>query len=270
MHNAEEEAALDGGWAETEAPFVPYRGQRPARNEQQLDPVQWVDAWPVPGLSSALRHGIKAEICTADRDFWRSPDAPVAVVESMRRAYDGIARVLFEAGILTASLLQNEITVLVWDSAAAGGWWRAASETPAEIFPEQIGHYWFWRDDSQDWPRLFRLEMEVWLSRLPEPFVETQTPLASKPEDALVLEPETPAQFASEPARRSALANYCKSWSCSGAALARKARVHAADLSKWKKGSLPASSGKKERIENALRSNEPPILADQALSQIPM
>jgi hypothetical protein len=46
--------------------------------------------------------------------------------------------------------------------------------------------------------------------------------------------------------------------------------VHAADLSKWKKGSLPASSGKKERIENALRSNEPPILADQALSQIPM
>ena len=267
VRNPEEEAALGPGWAETPAAFAPYQGPRPARNEQQLDPVKWVDEWQAPGLSSALRHGIKAEIWTADRAFWMSPDAPFAVVESMRRAYDGIAGVLFEAGILTASLLQNEITVLVWDSAAAGGWWRSASETFAEIFTDQFGHYWYWRDDSEDWPRLFKLEMETWLSRLPAPSAET--PLASAPAAAPDLEPETPAQFASEAARKSALADYSKSWTCSEAAFARRAKVNPSDLCKWKKGLLPASSGKIERIENVLKNNEPPILAAGALPRTP-
>ena len=63
--------------------------------------------------------------------------------------------------------------------------------------------------------------------------------------------------FASEAARTSALADYIERWTCSEAALARTATVDPADLSKWKKGSLPVGSEKMARIENALRNNEP-------------
>jgi hypothetical protein len=64
--------------------------------------------------------------------------------------------VLFAAGILTENLLRNEIPQLVWDSAIAAGWWRCASETSQNIFPERVGHYWVWRDDRTDWQQLFR------------------------------------------------------------------------------------------------------------------
>ncbi len=63
--------------------------------------------------------------------------------------------------------------------------------------------------------------------------------------------------FDSEAARTSAVADYIERWTCSEAALARTAIVDSADLSKWKKGSLPSGSDKKARIENALRNNEP-------------
>lgn len=69
--------------------------------------------------------------------------------------------------------------------------------------------------------------------------------------------------YASEPGRRNAIGAYIKHWTsdsetCSEASLARTARVDPADLSKWKKGLLPASSHKKARIEEALKNNKPP------------
>jgi hypothetical protein len=67
----------------------------------------------------------------------------------------------------------------VWDSAIAGGWWRFASETPMCIFPEPISHYWVWRDDSKDWPGLFRSEHAEWLARLLEVSPEAPTSAAS-------------------------------------------------------------------------------------------
>jgi hypothetical protein len=48
------------------------------------------------------------------------------------------------------------------------------------------------------------------------------------------------------------------SWTCSEASLARTARVDPADLSKWKKGSLPSGSDKAKRIEDVLRDNKRP------------
>ena len=48
----------------------------------------------------------------------------------------------------------------------AAGWWRCASETPQDIFPERVGHYWVWRDERTDEPRLFHDETEVWRVRL--------------------------------------------------------------------------------------------------------
>ena len=73
--------------------------------------------------------------------------------------------------------------------------------------------------------------------------------------------------FGSESGRSNAMAAYTTFWtrpdlSCSEAALGRTAMVDPADLSKWKKGSLPAGSEKKTRIENALRNNKPPTPPD--------
>jgi len=58
------------------------------------------------------------------------------------------------------------------------------------------------------------------------------------------------------------------SWKCSEASLARTARVDPADLSKWKKGSLPVGSGKARRIERVLKNNERPTPANRANSDL--
>jgi hypothetical protein len=79
---------------------------------------------------------------------------------------------------------------------------------------------------------------------------ESSTPSANGPDDRL--------DFTSDAGRNTALATYTKHWACSQAGLARTARVHPADLSKWKKGLLPAESDKKARIENALKNNDTP------------
>jgi hypothetical protein len=68
-------------------------------------------------------------------------------------------------------------------------------------------------------------------------------------------------EFASEAGRSKAVAMYVNRWNCSEASLARTARVHPADLSKWKKCKLPARSEKTARIESALRNNGPPTPA---------
>lgn len=166
VQNADEEAALGGGWADTSSAFAAYRGPRQARTAQQ-NPIRWVDAWQVPGMTSGLRKSIKLELLRADAEFWRSTDTPSAHLLTMRQAFDGIALVLFVGGVLTESLLGNEIPELVWDSAIAAGWWRCASETAQNIFPERVGHYWAWRDEGTDWQRLFHDEAAVWLVRLP-------------------------------------------------------------------------------------------------------
>jgi len=76
--------------------------------------------------------------------------------------------------------------------------------------------------------------------------------------------------FSTEARRNKAIASYKERWTeklgkCSDASLARSARVHPADLCKWKKSMLPSGSGKKERIEDALRNDTrpiPPVRAD--------
>jgi hypothetical protein len=165
VKNTNEETALGGGWADKSDAFAPYKGPRPPQTDQP-DPVKWVDAWPVPVLSAKHRNQIKAALLTADAEFSRSPDADSVNLASMKHAFSGISKVLFKAGILTEQHLQNEIPLLVWDSAIAGGWWRFASETRQDIFPEQLGHYWVWRDESNDWQTLFRAETARWGARL--------------------------------------------------------------------------------------------------------
>jgi hypothetical protein len=166
VNNVDEGTALGGGWGDTPAVFAAYSGPRLPRTSRQT-PIKWVDDWPVPAVTSEHRRGIKIELLRADAAFWKSPDSPSAHLTTMRQAFEGVAMVLFAAGILPESLLRNEIPQLVWDAAIAAGWWRCASEMPQNIFPERVGHYWLWCDDRTDWQRLFHDETEEWLVRLP-------------------------------------------------------------------------------------------------------
>jgi hypothetical protein len=288
VQNADEEAALEKGWADTPAAFEPYKGSRQPKTQDQ-DPVKWVDAWAVVDLSSEHRNRIKAQLLRADAAYWRSPDAASADTDAMRQAFTGVAKVLAEAGILTEELLKNEMPTLVWDSAIAGGWYRFASETPQDIFPEQIGHHWVWRDRERDWKNLFYSENREWLAWLlenppknagdpSEPVRRTLAesvpgqmdlpprahgkPAADGGADSATASGDGPSlDFTSAAGRSEAIAAYTQHWTCSGAALARTARVDRADLSKWKKGLLPAESDKNRRIEAALKNNQQPTPA---------
>jgi hypothetical protein len=167
VESADEEAALGGGWADSATAFAPYQTPRPPKTEQQ-NPAKWVDQWPILGLTSDHRRLIKAQLLRADAAFWRSPDTPSAEMSAMRQAFDGVAKVLSEGGILTESVLRNDLSQLIWDSAIAGGWYRFASEEHEDIFPEQVGHYWVWRDEDSDWKALFHPETQSWLAWLLE------------------------------------------------------------------------------------------------------
>lgn len=280
VQNAVEEAALEKGWSDTPAAFEPYKGPRPPKTQDQ-DALKWVDGGAAAGLSGEHRNWIKAQLMRADSSFWRSPDTPSAAINAMRQAFTGIARVLANAGILTKELLQNDIPAIVWDAAVAGGWYRFASETPQDIFPEQLGHYWVWRDGEGDWSNPFYFEEREWLAWLLENPTPVGFALPARIEPASVQKAwphlskgNLPAGRGSESAtaplehsldftqvekRVEAIAAYVRQWDCSEAALVRTAIVDPADLSKWKGGGLPAESDKKRRIELAIRNNQQPI-----------
>jgi hypothetical protein len=168
VQSAEEEAALGGGWANDPGAFAAYKGPRHASVEGG-DPCQWVDDFSMPGLSSEHRKKIKAHLIRAHAALARVPgvDPESEAVVCMRQAFDAIAQGLYDAGILRPDDLRK-IEELVWDSACAGGWWRRAAETPQDIFPEQVGHYWIWREDRREAKQLFRAETLEWTAKLLE------------------------------------------------------------------------------------------------------
>jgi hypothetical protein len=171
VKNVDEEIALGVGWANAPAPLDRFKG--PARiTPGRDDPAKWVDQWSVPGLGTAHRTRIKAQLHAADCFYWKDPDRTSSDTEAMRLAFSGIAQVLFDSRILTEQFLKHDLPNLVWDSAVSGGWWRLASETPQGIFPFNRGHYWVWLDDSRDWKSLFRGETSEWRAKLLESTLE--------------------------------------------------------------------------------------------------
>jgi hypothetical protein len=134
--------------------------------------VKWVDQWLVERLSEGDRTKVKAQLLRAHAAFWKSPEASDADTAAMNTAFDGIAHILLDAGLLSEQRLAVDIPELVWDSAIAGGWWRLASETRQAIFPEALGHYWVWRDDSRNWNMLFSPEAAEWRAKLLDAAVE--------------------------------------------------------------------------------------------------
>jgi hypothetical protein len=76
---------------------------------------------------------------------------------------------------------------------------------------------------------------------------------------ATSLRNEEQAALLSDEGRSAAVGEYTIRWACSEAGLARAAAVDPGDLSKWKKGQLPAGSEKRARIERALLNNQEPL-----------
>jgi len=159
------ELALGGGWADTPADFAPYRGPHVASVDQDAV-TKWADDWRGDTLTPEVRRKIRAQLLRADAAFWEAPEKESADWAAMRLAFDGIAKVLFEAGILTGEDLESVIPTLVWDSAIAGGWYRLASHSPKNIYPERLGHYFVWRDETKNWNALFRAEQGRWRAEL--------------------------------------------------------------------------------------------------------
>jgi hypothetical protein len=89
----------------------------------------------------------------------------------------------------------------------------------------------------------------------------------NEPDRSVPIEADGDIEFASDAERNGAVAAYCKAWNCSEASLGRTAIVDPADLSKWKKGSLPAASLKLKRIEEALKGNKPPTPIEKRPSE---
>ena len=137
VNNPVEDEALRSGWCKSPQAFERYRG--PRQVEPNHDPVRWVDQWPVDGLSESDRRKIKAQLKRAHSVFWKSPDDPAAEIRAMKLAFDGVARVLFDAGRLTEQLLAKDIPGLVWDAAMVGGLVAVRRRNPPDLPGRGIG-----------------------------------------------------------------------------------------------------------------------------------
>lgn len=160
-------------------------------------------------------------------------------------AYAKEACELGQLGLWAAERCESECRKLLRESARAlrltdGG--EISSKLQAKI------------ESSEEW--------KVYRSRLREVADAQARDEPSLPAQSTKARGDASIDFTSEEKRNNALAAYTAAWNdCSEAALARTAIVDTADLSKWKKGSLPSGSEKKARIEQALRNNDPPTSA---------
>ena len=266
VNSAAEDEALGGGWAEGPWDLKRYQGPRQASPEH--DPKKWVDEWNVPGLSADQRKAIKAALWKAHSAFWDSPNTPNADVEAMKLAFDRIAQILFDAGLLNDHVLAKDLPPFVWDSAIAGGWWRFASEARTSMFRERLGRYWVWRDDSRNWDLLFVAKTALWQAKLLEasPPVsdpagaseKQQSPQASSSISGPSLEqppqpiPKRISTSRQGQMRETALQSFVRDHQIPIAAVGRAARVHRKNLSQWRSGELPEDSVMSRRIEDVL------------------
>jgi hypothetical protein len=135
---------------------------------------------------------------------------------------------------------------------------RIVLRVKAVLGSGEISHWKVMMAPQPEWNR--RLQVK----RLPElARDQMEAPAPPQGDPALTDGDDRTFDFVSETGRISAIAAYIRHWTtdvwdCSEASLARTAKVHPADLSKWKKAMLPPGSDKKKRIEAALENNEHP------------
>jgi hypothetical protein len=121
-------------------------------------------------LSSDDRKHIKARLLKSHAMFWKQslPWSAPNPTHFMLLAFDGIAEVLFDAGLLTHELLQGELRLLVLESAIAGGWWPTYEEHRKQVLPGLLGHSLEWCKLDAKFPELFAAKAAEWRVRLLE------------------------------------------------------------------------------------------------------
>ncbi|MGO8734588.1 MAG: hypothetical protein ACLQVM_17570 [Terriglobia bacterium] len=106
------------------------------------DPTKGVDEWSLPGLSLADRKKIKSQLLKAQAIFHRTSwNDSLRLLRPVQQAFSGIASILFDAKLLTTELLENQLRLLISESAIAGGSLYFATDVPrVEIFPKYFGN----------------------------------------------------------------------------------------------------------------------------------
>lgn len=161
------------------------------------DPTKWVDEWPIPGLSTAHRKRIKSQLLKAHATFHRNYDVrdPYSFQEPVRQAFDAVARVLFEAGLLTAELLENQLRLLIVEAAIAGGWipYDMTGLVRTDIFPGGfLGYAPIWERFREAYFPVFLADTAEWKSRLMDTEAASEiTPAPPAPEPPGLSETET-------------------------------------------------------------------------------
>ncbi len=134
------------------------RSELSINTHEASDPTGPVDRWAVDGLTEGQRRRIKKVILDANVTSW-SPSRLRALsdngeVPAVKKAFAGIAQILFDAAILTRELLREDIPELIWACAAIGRWGDLTS-TP-------------WSELDEHPPRVFVAEISRWLGRMLE------------------------------------------------------------------------------------------------------
>jgi hypothetical protein len=95
----------------------------------------------------------------------------------MQQAFDGIAKILFDANLLTLEILENQLRLFVLEAAIAGDWmtYFAHDEPRTAIFPGYLGNATMWKElqERAPLPRIFLAEIAEWRSKLLDKSIET-------------------------------------------------------------------------------------------------
>lgn len=113
------------------------------------DPSEPVDKWPLPSLTLADRKRIKALLLKAHATILRTSSQILTQrlsnpIQTMARAFNEIAKVLFDADLLTTELLEKQLPMLLAAAAATGGWlarevrYSDEEEVPFQFFPGYV------------------------------------------------------------------------------------------------------------------------------------
>jgi hypothetical protein len=141
-------------------------------NGKTLNPLSYVDRWPLESLPTSARERIKAELLELHGNVLdRNVDDEM---ECWRRTYDLIAEAYAGSGLLADDLLKYRIPEMVADAAVGGGWSDEpfGRTIPTGIFSVHFGSAFYpqWRLTSfiqalqgrkSHWSGLLQLEHPV-------------------------------------------------------------------------------------------------------------
>jgi hypothetical protein len=218
---------------------------------QDQDPTDLVDEWPLP-LSAADRKRVKAILLAAHAAYLRGQfDDPYKWIDPIQKAFSDTAQLLFNANLLTAELLENQLRLLLVEAGIAFHWFYwAANESLTEIFPRYLGHASTWDAFNGKFSMIFLAEIAEWRGKLLEREAANATEIESEPESKEITR------------RKNLLAEYKAATSTRSNQRiyqARNSGIHKPEFYQWLNGALPADSTMTVSLERFLLAKKSPI-----------